>query len=347
MTKASNSEPQKLAEFLARNRSINDVVAKFDLKPKAAQKAIRDLQKFGYDVFAGPLDFHEEATYVAVPKSELNVKQIHQTKRIWSWEMSKSKQPYGMVKFPATFSQPEIHIIPIDGILFGDVAHDEERFDRVLEYISTHDNTFGFLNGDIICEIKGGSVADREKRRLEITAKFIEKMGPVAHKFMWAQQGCLERRSMHSQGFDPLAYCCERLNIPYFTEPCYIDLVWAGRGLFTFWTMHGYSTAQTKGAKMNSLRRPAADRDATHFVITGHVGDAIWNPSPKIQRDTERGRLVECEEMHCILGNFKKYLGSDAARKGHSPSSLDTLILIITAEGKHHVKTTHFGASDA
>lgn len=349
MSKARNAEPEpeQIAAFLVHNRSISDIAEQFALPKKDAQKALKGLREAGFDVYSGPLDFHGDATWVAVPHAKATTDQVRHTPRRWDWEVEPTGQPYGVVKFPASFSPQKIKIIPIDGILFGDPAHDARRFDAVLERIRQNDDTFAFLNGDIIGEIKGGTTKEREARLLERTAEFIKKMAPVAHKFMWAQQGCLEARSSVAQGFDPLEYCCERLSIPYFKEPCFIDLVWAGRGVFTLWAMHGNSTAQTKGARMNALRRPAVMHEFTHFIVGGHVGDAITNIAIKIHRDPVAGQLVPCEEFHCILGNFKKYLGTDAARRGHTPSSREQTILCLYPNGKHHVEVARQEANNA
>ena len=343
MAKVKNTQDtdsNQVAAFLSHARSLADIVAQFDLTANTAKAAIDSLREEGYDIFSGPPNFHGEATWVAVPEDQVDAWHIKFVKRMWTWEVEPSGQPYGVVKFLSTFAASKIKIVPIDGILYGDAAHDSRRFDEILEQIRKDDNTFAFLNGDIIAEIKGGSLAERETLLLERTAQFIRKMAPIAHKFLWAQQGCLEARSHKSQGFDPLEYCCDRLSIPYFKEPVYIDIVWGGN-VFTLWAMHGNSTAQLKGARMNALRRPAVMHDWTHFIIGGHVGDAMWNRIVKICRDPVAGKLVPREEFHVILGNFKKYLGTKSARRGHTPPSSETLVLHLYKDGSHHVKTAH------
>ncbi|HTK04597.1 MAG TPA: hypothetical protein VL500_03370 [Candidatus Eisenbacteria bacterium] len=330
---------EQIARFMTRGRSVAEVAKEFKMTPEEAGTRLE--KGFdGYELFPGPKNLAKEDTYVCVPHAG----SFKRPGRAWKWEREKNGQPYGVVAFPADFNHQKIRIIPIDGILYGDPAHDAERFDAIIKKIAREPNTFCFLNGDIIAEIKGGKREVREQILLERSVQFQKKMQAIAHKILWAQQGCIEARSLNFQGFDPLEHFCAKLDIPYFLEPVYIDLFW-GTKLFTVWSMHGHSTAQVKGAKMNALRRPAQMHEYTHFICMGHVGDAIWNRVPKIHRDTVAGRLDALEEFHVILGNFKKYLGTRAARRGETPPSNETVVLYVYPDGNHHVKTEHGGKS--
>ncbi|MFH1046784.1 MAG: hypothetical protein V1738_00635 [Patescibacteria group bacterium] len=328
---------EQIAQFMTRGRSVAELAHKFRITMEEASTFISDGFE-GFTIFEGPRNLANEQTYVAVPHTY----NIEVQERAWKWSREPNGQPYGVVAFPADFNHQKIRVIPIDGILFGDPAHDEQRFNAIVRKIAHDPNTFCFLNGDIIAEIKGGKKEDREKLLLDRTAEFQKLMQPIAHKIMWAQQGCLEERALINQGFDPLEYFCNQLGIPYFDEPVYIDLFW-GQQLFTIWAMHGHSTAQLKGSKMNSLRRPAQMHEYTHFVIRGHLGDSIWNRVPKVHRNTVDGTLELKEEFHIILGNFKRYLGTKAAKKGETPPSNETIVLYLYPDGNHHVKTKSGG----
>jgi hypothetical protein len=330
---------EQLARFMTRGRSVREVAKAFDLsKEEAEQRLAKGFD--GYDLFVGPKNVEGDPTYVAVPRAGT----FKVSDKAWQWKEAPAGQPYGAVQFPKDFNHQKIRIIPLDGILYGDQAHDAARFDAIVKKIAREPNTFCFLNGDIIAEIKGGKREAREQRLLELAVEFGNKMRPIAHKIMWAQQGCLEARSRLHQGFDPLEHFCGKAGIPYFTEPVYVDLFW-GDQLFTIWTMHGHSTAQVKGAKMNALRRPAQVHEFTHFILMGHVGDSIWNRVIKVCRDPVAGSLIPREEFHVILNNFKHYFGTRAARRGETPPSNEAVVLYVYPSGDHHVKTEHGGKS--
>jgi hypothetical protein len=327
----------QLARYMTRGRSEAEVAHAFKLDREEVHRRLA--KGFdGYELFQSKKNIAGEQMFVAVPASG----EVKVPDRAWEWERQKNGQPYGLVRFPDDFNHQKLRIIPLDGILYGEAAHDAERFDAIIKKIARTPNTFCFLNGDIIAEIKGGKREVREQLILDLAVDFGKKMRPIVHKILWAQQGCLEARSMLHQGFDPLEHFCGKYDIPYFKEPVYADLAWKDH-LFTIWAMHGHSTAQVKGAKMNALRRPALVHEYTHFMAMGHVGDAITNRTIKVCRDPVSGRLVPREEFHVILGNFKKYFGTRAARRGEVPPSNETIVFYLYPNGEHHVKTMSGG----
>jgi hypothetical protein len=113
--------------------------------------------------------------------------------------------------------------------------------------------------------------------------------------------------------------------------------------------MHGHSTAQVKGAKINALSRPACVQDYTHFIVGGHVGDAIWNRRIILCRNPVTGEIEPKEEFVITLGNFTKFFGTRAARLGQQPSSNQVVVLYLYPpdkdhpDGSHHVKTRQGG----
>jgi hypothetical protein len=340
--KRGKNEPvtnEQIARFMTRGRSIQEVAKAFGIAPEEAEKRVT-LGFKEFDLHAGPKNLAGEATFVAVP----HIGTFQKQDRAWNWMRQANGQPYGVVTFPDDFNHQKLRLIPLDGILYGDNAHDADRFQETIKRIARTPNTFCYLNGDIIGDIKGGKKQVVEQLRIDRSVECAKLLHPIAHKILWAQQGCVEARVLSQQGFDPLAHLCNEADIPYFDEPVYADILWKGQ-LFTIWTMHGHSTAQLVGAQINSLRRPAHIQEYTHFVVGGHIGNSLWNRIIKLCRDPVRGRLIPREEYHVVLGNFKKYFGTRAARRGETPPSNETIVLYMYPDGQHHVKTEHGGKS--
>lgn len=331
---AEAKSDEKIAAFMINGKSPTEVARKFGLAEDEVQA--RMAKGFdGYDLFKGPLNIAGEQTYTAVPR----VMNGKIPERVWKWiRSSRPDNPYGAIIIPDDFAHKKIRIIGLDGIFYGDASHDAARFDETVKEIARSPNTFCFLTGDAIGEITGGKKDEREQALLARAVEFDRKLRPIAHKILWAQRGCTEERAVKYQRFDPLQHFCVKYEVPYFTEPCYIDFDWRGH-TFRFWVMHGHSTAQVKGAKINALRRPAQIHGFTHFIIMGHVGDAMWNRQVKIIRSPIEARLRAREEFLIILGNFKRYFGTRAARRGDSPPSNDVIKLYLYPDGNHHVKT--------
>lgn len=337
------SEPvtdEQIADFMTRGRSAGEVARKFMLTPEeAAGKLAKGFEK--YDLVPGPKNLREEQTYVAVPKVGSN----KIPSRAWSHlRESKQGQPYIVVKIPDDFDYKKIRVLPLDGIRYGHPSHDAARFKSTVGYIARDPNSFCFLNGDVIDQVVGGKREEKDAVLIERAVEFERLLRPIAHKIIWAQQGCLEARSFKQQGFDPLQHICEKYGIPYFTEPVYADIVWKGH-IFTFWAMHGQGAPQVKGAKINTLIRPSRVLGFTQFIIRGHIGDAMWNRAIKICRNPVKRTIDAKEEFHIILGNFVKFFGTEAARKGIAPSSKEVIALYLYPNGDHHLKTRDGGKS--
>lgn len=324
----------QIAAYMTRGRSLQEVAKKFNLTLDKVQ-ALLEVGFKRYDLISPSLyNLSGDPTYVAIPANDT----VGVPEKAWKWEpSSKPEQPYGAVIFPEDFRYKKIRIIPLDSILYGDPQHDAERFDNVLQGIASSPLTFCFLNGDVIAPMKNVKKANKDRVHNERCVELEKKLRKVAHKILWAQQGCTEEKARKSEQLDPLAYVCDRYDIPYFGEPVYAD-VHAWGHLFTFWAMHGFSNARFKGTKLNALRHPANVQGYINFAIMGHVGDAMFNRVTRVSRDVVHGRILKRDAYHIILPKFTRYWGTRAAKKGIAPSSDDTICCYLFADGKYKVK---------
>jgi hypothetical protein len=351
VSKAISKKPEatdvNIAHAMTHSVSVTELAKAFGLDAKEIQARLTKGLS-GYDIISAPRNGFGE-TFIAVPRAKEGRPHL----RVWSYVKAAVKdQPYVAIQFPddvpqsRTEKQPRLRIIPIDGCWFGDEPFDAERFDLVVKAIARNPNMFCYLNGDAIAEVLGikgkGARQIMEEMLMQRAVEFGEKLAPIAHKILWAQRGCIEKRSLMKMGFDPLQYFCERHGIQYFTQPVYADILWK-KHIFSIWTMHGHSTAQVKGAKINSLARPANVQNFTNFIVGGHIGDAIWNRKIKLCRDPRTCAIVPREEFHVTLGNFRKYFGTRAAVRGETPASNEVVVFYCYDDGITHVKTRSGG----
>lgn len=334
---AKKKEPvtnEKIAAYMSRGRSAREIKLHFMFSDDEVKKLLEKGLE-GYDLYPGPQNTMGEQTYALVPSVESG----KIPERAWTLRTSTVPgQPYVGIDFPADFNHRKLRIVPLDGIFYGDPQHDAERFKRTIQFIRREPQTFCFLNGGIIAEIRGGKQEERDMLLMERTGEFERLIRPIMHKILWAQQGLEEKRSFRQQQFDPLDHICRRYGIPYYDQPVYADLCWNGH-VWSVFAIHGQSNAVVKGAKMNALIRVAEVQGFTNFFVMGHIGDAISNRHVRICRDPVRGKLVPREEFHVILSNFKRYFGTDKARKGVPPSTQDMVVLYAYPNGEYHVKT--------
>lgn len=324
----------QLAEFMTRGRSVQEVAVKFNL-PMDTVQCLLEAGFKRYDLVCPALhNLQGETTYVAIPANDT----VKVPERVWAWEHgSNPEQPYGAAIFSEDYRHKKIRVIPLDSVMYGDPQHDAVRFDNVLSDISRKPNTFCFLNGDIIAPMTGIKKKDKDRVHNERCIELEKKLRKVAHKILWAQQGCTEERARKSEQLDPLEYVCDRFGIPYFKEPVYVDIHAWGH-VFTFWAIHGRSNSRFPGTKINALRHPAGSLDYADFTVMGHVKHAMSNKVTRIRRDPVHCRIREVECFHLILPSFTKYWGTTDAKKGNRPGSHHTMACYMFPDGGTVVK---------
>lgn len=323
-----------IAGFMTEGRSYQEVSLKFTLPLDDVETRLEEGLK-GYDLFKGPKNLKGEQTYTAVPETGND----RPLKKVWSHRSSTVPgQPYIACDFPDDFNHRKIRIVPIDSILYGHSDHDSERLAKAIQFIKTSPQTFCYLNGGIIAPVVGGRREVKNALIIQRGQECEELLKPIAHKILWAQQGPQEAQALKSQKFDPLAHLCDRFDVPYFDQPIHADICWRGN-IWHIFTIHGRSSAQKKGSKMNALGGITEFQDFTHFYVMGKMGDAMLNENVIVDRDTVNMTLDVKKEYHVFLSDFKKYLGTDTARKGYAPSTKAVMVLYMYPNGDYHVKT--------
>lgn len=268
--------------------------------------------------------------------------------KIWEHRIQKEAQPWIWIKFPDAVPWKRIEIDPLSDLHIGAKAHNEKRLDKTIERIRKNDNVFAFFNGDImenaLGDSVGGAIYEQTMRPHDQALYTIEKFRPIAHKILWAQPGNHEWRSKKHSDIDPLFWICRSLDIPYFDEPIYIDMLWKGN-VFTAHAQHGATNSQTPGGKLNAAARPLYYQDFVMFVIMGHVHDKKSDTENRICRErifAEDGtlkefRLQQKKQYVVICPSYYGYFGTYAARQGYAPTSFGDVTFELYSNGDYHV----------
>ncbi len=316
-------------DFLVKSRTIEEIIKKFKIEISEAKELLESLPK-GYRLIT-QLNEVREKTFILLPNLDL---EVELKPKIWEYILQKDGEPYVVIDFSkakSTDKWNKINIVPISDAHIGDPGHDEATFDEYLNWIANNDEVFAFFNGNIFKKF-----TKAEQKDGVISARFSElkkKLARISHKILWAQAGTNEA-ACEKLGFDPLEMICKDFDIPYFDEPVYVDILWKGH-TFTFFCIHGRSQAQTRGGKFNAALRPLAFQDFTMFTIMGHIKDKIVNPITKIQRDAENFTLKKLAPIVIVCPGFKKYFGSEEARKGYKPPSIGTVSCRLHSDGTY------------
>ena len=321
---------QDFVDFLSRIRTNKEIAEKFNLSPEEIGKLLEEPVP-GFRLVRQRNAVGEELLRY---QPELSGASLKPKAKIWMCKEEATGKPGIAVFFPNTINWKKIRVTPISDVLFGNPACDIDGFDERLQWIAREHHVFAFINGDIF-----QALAAKEKVELWPLVELIQqKLAPVAHKILWAQQGCQEAKILANskEGIDPLKIICENFSIPYFDNPVYSEIHWKGQ-IFTFYCIHGLSQAQKKGAKLNAVIRSLEFLEHTHFIAMSHIKDSMAKKVMRIRRDRTNFDLLEKKQFPFICPSFVKYFRSIEARKGYSPPSRGQISCALYADGDYHL----------
>jgi UDP-2,3-diacylglucosamine pyrophosphatase LpxH len=346
-------DPARLAEFLAQPRTVEEIAAELK-RPGLSPVDVWQLSLPDRVHLFEQKNIADNSVFRVSREPDPPVIQ----RRIWSyWIARELGQPYIWIQFPPTLKVPRVKIVPLSDIHYGAKAHDLEKFKRYIAWIARNDEVYAFLNGDIIENAIDGSVGGAAYESIMTPSEqiwgdptdpdkegIIELLRPIAHKLVWAQPGNHEWRTWKKTNIDPLRIVCRELDIPYFDEPIYADVLAFGHR-FTFHCQHGTSGSATKGGKMNAANRPAEYQEAVDFVIMGHVHDSMANPVTRIVRKRDfddQGNLVgfrleERSQYVIICPSFYRYWKTYGHRAGYAPGSTGAVACTLNRDGTYRV----------
>lgn len=323
---------EKILKFLLKPRDLRQI-AEFYKKPIEEVKTILNNYNFGdYELHTRKSPVFGHIVYFLRRKMELTIKE-----KIWNFQRH-SEKPYLIVNFPEDLGWKKINIVPISDVIFGSCQCDENLFDQYIQWLLSEPHAFTCLNGDILAPVPKKGVSKWDYDFLEYAYRLIPKLMPISHKILWAQQGDEEEKVFKSEGMDPLEFACEELGIPYFREPVYADIGWK-ESIFTFFCFHGRTKAIYKGTKLNAVLRSRDFQEHTMFTIMGHAEDGMVKDVIKERLDPISFKIIEQKEYYVICPSFKKFFGSDIAKKGYGPLSKGAISCRLYYNGKYQASS--------
>lgn len=243
----------------------------------------------------------------------------------------------------AESGEEKIRIVPLSDIWFGSPSHEGAVFDECISWIARERHVFWFFNGDAILPPKAKDL--KEGKLNDLVAELRAKLAPIAHKCLWAQAGCFERKLRETaDAFDPMEYLCSEWGIPYFQDPLSAGVHFSGK-LFKFYCIHGHSLAQKKGSKLNALTGILPSVEFCNYTVMSHVGDAMSLKRVRVTQDIEAFDLVERKQYLFTTPSFKRYDGSREAQRGHGIPFKGQINAAIFKNGDYHLYVSSAGSN--
>jgi hypothetical protein len=293
-----------------------------------------------YTAYVQRNEFNERVL-VLIRKPEKEIKVLP---RAFEFSVQPEGQPYLWVKFPHLKRNKDIdkiEIFPFADLHYGHKSCDKDSILQDIEWVRTHENIYAVGMGDLIENASKLSVASGVYEQDSMPSAQIDEicklLSPIAHKFLFMVQGNHEERTYRHLGIDIGKVIADRLNVPYFSEPVYMDMLWRNYR-WTIFAQHGASASRTKGGKLNAASRPLKWTEFTNFILYAHVHDKLPNEVIRIVRDPVNFRLLLKKQYVIVCSAYLGYFGTYAARSGYEPSSRGRLSLNIYSNGKYFVK---------
>lgn len=245
-----------------------------------------------------------------------------------------SEFPELIVTVPDSWSS--IQLAPLYDVHIGSGDHDEELFERHLDWIARTENVLTWNGGDMVenavKDSPGASVIVQKGTPNEQLFQAAKKLTRIQHKFLFAIPGNHEDRTFNVAGLDGAQQLAEHMRLPYFTDYCFLTLKWKGNS-FRVCAHHGSGAAQTPGAQRNAARK---DMPWANFDVfwTGHLHQSMADVVYRMDFDQSSGRPFERNAIVMISPSYVKYFGGYAAKKRMAPGNRGLAVAELQADGR-------------
>lgn len=221
-------------------------------------------------------------------------------------------------------SNEEIFIIPLSDVHIGEKGFNEKILNDIIEDVTTIDNLYVVLIGDLINNATKNSKSDVYQEIMtphEQVNYIVEKLKPIKHKILGSVSGNHEDRTSRDSGVDLSNVIADFLGIPYDSASLVYQIkhgtFGSGKNNYVIYTTHGFGGGGTKGAKANKLQK-LSDICLADLYIMGHLHDIITFSDSVYVPDTRHDRMILKTRQYLITGSCLEY-GGYAEKMGLRP----------------------------
>ncbi len=211
-----------------------------------------------------------------------------------------------------------VNIRPLGDVHIGNLGCDLVKFQKSIDFIKSHKNTYTIGMGDYIDNVMAWAQGGVDKRwnpetvdRDTLTTeeqidKFVEMWRPIADKTWGLLAGNHEWKTINQRRF--IKDFCEPLGLPYLGRLAYLNLTVKHNKKplrdFLILVLHGGYSGMQAGGSMNRMKQICADWDCD-LVLMGHNHDTVTRSIVRMGYDKFHNSPVE---KKVILGNTGTFL---------------------------------------
>ena len=315
--------------------------------------AMSELQIPGFTVFQNR-DSKQCPIFMIKPRETTDIAKA----RMWNFWRDPKVTPLIWVQFdPAYYKkQDRVLLKVLSDVHLGHIEHNSKKFLADIKLIQDTPNMFTTLNGDMIengLKDTHGTFDQILTPHEQVWGRendpsqpgLVKLLWPIRHKIWWALPGNHEQRSSRSGNMCPLKAACKVLDVPYFKEPVFADLLTWNR-VFNIYAQHGTGGGGTSGGQSNTSNKPTLFQNPMHFSIMGHVHNGKFNIVRRFVRRREydengkrvRISLEDFAQHNVILPSYLKYFNTYGSAGAMAPGSFESVICEMFNSGEYSVK---------
>lgn len=233
-------------------------------------------------------------------------------------------------------SWEEIILAPLYDCHLGNRDHDEEMFDRHLDWIANTPNILTWNGGDMIENASkmsvGAGVYDQHFNPQNQLVQALLKLAKIQHKMMFSLPGNHEDRT-NMMGVDIGQWLAWMMKVPHFDDYCFCTIRWR-KNKFRILAHHGSGGATTAGAQRMAARKAIGWAKGVDIFWTGHLHNPLVDVLYQTEFDPKTGLIYERNGLVIISPSYLKFFNSYAAKKQYTPGTRGLISITLREDGR-------------
>lgn len=220
----------------------------------------------------------------------------------------------------------EVYLIPIEAH-GGAAEFNEGLLDDFLSWVADTPQARIILPGDFLECATRSSIGDVFTQTMSPDVQIVwaqEKLYPIRDRVYGIMAGNHEYRVTKDSNIDPVKIVANQLGIPYFRDGQAILKVRIGSkkndkpAVYIIHVMHGGSSAQTNGGRLNAAERAATIVENSDVAIYAHTHGLAGSKDRRLIFDPYNNNIREDKRYIVLAGSLLGYAGY-AKRRAKKP----------------------------
>lgn len=243
-----------------------------------------------------------------------------------------------------TFNLPELKIINLGDVHYGNIACEKNFFKKVINYIKNNPNVYWLSTGDML-DVNISKSPFYDSSGLEINDEFneiVDLLEPIASKCLGFTGSNHSHRIHKLSGLNLDQILAKFCSIPYLGNTglinCTLKKPDANRNHVQSYYIsmtHGFSGGTTLGAKANSVQRLYDMIPNVDICLEGHTHTFITTVKEVYSINRSSNKLTKNTVTLCVCGHCLDWAKSYASAGKYQPTPIGFPLITLSLEQKN------------